>query len=669
MDLEEAKLKSKITPAERASVEKYINSSHAVMKSLIGFNVRDYLKSFNKGWFLPGINPDKTKEEAGEEVLVALENAADVYSAMVKNMYDEPAPYKLMRGTSNDEARNLHAGSKYNRILSTTTNETTAKSFGRYGNAAFLRIVPGANIPFINVDTFVGRENLDRYESEYILAPFTKVKSCTFRSDWDGYKYYDVELEKPEMREFEEGEKQELQKQIRENFADIIEKGKELESLEDKYRWLLSRRGEDAEDRAYLAKERNSVWEQIQNISPEVTAFEEVMNRYAQGLFAEREKEFKLAYDITRKEEERIWREEAKRRQAETIKEKSKEFGNLKNKFNMTMDKAPDTYTNQYYALKDEEIKYYHMAKVLQIPFNMRVENDRIEPNISQISQNIEAMKQRVETLQEGSSGDERSAISATDKMQAFGKVAANVRVNENLLMESVRDYSQEAMFETKKELDKKIQDTIKSTKLRLLDRQRQELQNRKISWLGRIRGLGKLRDIELANIALEEQILRNSSVKAKGEYSVQDSLADMRAFSIRELGGQNTEEMENIINNVKSVFEVHEDVIEDKARRKLNAVPMVIVDRRKRVRTSEKIAKAEKRNEGLRVEFADTYNSYDFNEAYRQSGKPQSLERFYNLMEETANITRVENDENERGIKQIRAGKEQRDNNDFEVK
>lgn len=669
MDLEEAKLKSKITPAERASVEKYINSSHAVMNSLIGFDVTDYIKSFNKGWFLPGIKLDKTKQEAGEEILATFENAADVYSAMVKNMYDEPAPYKLMRGTSNDEARNLHAGSQYNRILSTTTDETTAKSFGRYGNAAFLRIIPGVDIPFIKVDTFVGKENLDRYESEYILAPFTRVKSCTFRSDWDGYKYYDVELEKPEMREFEDGEKVELQKQIRENFADIIEKGKELANLEDKYKWLMSKRGEDAEDRAYLSKERNNVWEQIQSISKEVTAFEEVMNRYAQGLFSEREKEFKLAYDITRKEEERIWREKAKRRQEETIKEKTKEFGNLKNKFNMVMDKAPDTYTNQYYALKDEEMKYYNMAKLLQIPFNMRVENDRIEPNISKISQNIEAMKQRIETLQATSFDTERTAIVATDKMQAFGKVATDVRVNENLLMDTVRDYSQEAMFETKKELDKKIQDTIRSTKLRLLDRQRQELQNRKISWFGRIRGLGKLRDIELANIALEEQILRNSSFKVKGEYSVQDSLADMRAFSIRELGGQNTEEMENIINNVKSVFGVHEDVIEDRARRKLNAVPMVILDRRKRVRTSEKISQAEKRNENLQIEFTDAYNSYDFNEAYRPSGKTQSLERFYNLMEETANITRVENGENERGISQTINGKEQKDNNDFGVK
>lgn len=669
MDLEEAKLKSKITPKERASVEKYINSGHAVMNSLIGFNVRDYLKSFNKGWLLPGINPDKTKEEAGEEVLSALENAADVYSAMVKNMYDEPAPYKLMRGTSNDEVRNLHAGSKYNRILSTTTNETTAKSFGRYGNAAFLRIVPGADIPFINVDEFVGRENLDRYESEYILAPFTQIKSLNFRSDWDGYKYYDIELEKPKMQEFKEGEKQELQAQIRENFVNIIEKGKELESLEDKYQWLLSRRGEDAEDRAYLSKEKENVLKKISEISPEVKAFEELMNKYVQGLFVEREKEFKLAYDMNREEEARIWREEAKRRQAERIQEKSKEFGNLKNRFNMVMDKVPDTYTSQYYALKDEEMKYYNMAKLLGIPFNMRVENNRIEPNISQISQNIETMKHKIETLQQGSFDDEKSAISATDKMQEFGGIATNVRVNENLLMDTVRDYSEEAMFETKKELDKKIQDTIKSTKLKLLDRKKQELQNRKISWFGRIRGLGKLRDIELANVTLEEQILRNSSVKVKGEYSVQDSLADMRAFSIRELGGQYTEEMENIISGVKSVFGVHEDVIEDRARRKLNAVPMVIVDRKNRVRTSEKIANAEKRNESLRAEFADAYNSYDFNEAYRQSGKNQSLERFYNLMEDTVNITRVENGENERGISQTIDGKEQKDNNDYGVK
>lgn len=368
MDLEEAKLKSKITPKERQAVDKYINSGHASMNALIGFSVTEYLDSSREGWLLHGLDTKstKTKEEIGEEALEALESAADVYSAMYKNMYEEQPPTKLMRGTSDDEARQLYAGGQYNRIISTTTDEITAKSFGRYGNAAFLRIIAGYDIPFINVDTFVGRENLDRYESEYILAPFTRIKSSTFRSNWNGYKYYDVELEKPQLREFEEGEKERFQVEIREKFADIIEKGKELKQLKNKYEWLSTVPGNDAEDRAAIARDRKEVRDKIDALMPEIRAFESIMHQYTQGLFVEREREFKIAYEVNRAEEMRIWKEELQAKQAESIKNQQKAFAESKVKFHGIMDKSPDILTAQYNDLKIQEMNFADSAKILR---------------------------------------------------------------------------------------------------------------------------------------------------------------------------------------------------------------------------------------------------------------------------------------------------------------
>lgn len=300
----------------------------------------------------------------------------------------------------------------------------------------------------------------------------------------------------------------------------------------------------------------------------------------------------------------------------------------------------------------------------------MSVQNDRIESNISAITQNIQKMKEKIEQLQETAFTDsEKSAISATSTMQDFGGKAANMRVTQNLLMDTVKYYSDSALFDTKKGLDEKVQTTIKETKLKLLDRKKKELVGRKISWFGRLRGLGKLRDIEVANIELEEQILRNSGIKVKNEYSVQDTLADMRAFSIRELDGQNTEEMEAIIHSAGDVFQVHDDIIEDRARRKLNAVPMVIVDPRKRIRTSEKIAKAEKRNGELRAEFVDAYNSYGVNSNFGRYTNIDSLQKFYSLLDEAAEDTTFEAPENARNTDTIAKIDKRTDNSDFGVK
>lgn len=325
----------------------------------------------------------------------------------------------------------------------------------------------------------------------------------------------------------------------------------------------------------------------------------------------------------------------------EFIREKLKEFENIKGKFKAIMDKAPELITAQYYALKDEEIAFLNKAKILGIPFNMSVENSKVQKYIAEIKQNIEKMNQKIKAIEEVIPENERYAMAAIVIMHDFNGKAVNMRVTQNLLMDTVKYYSDSALFDTKKGLDEKVQKTIKETKLKLLARKKKELVERKISWLGRLRGVGKLRDIEIANIELEEQILKNSGIKVKSEYSVQDTLADMRAFSIRELDGQNTEEMEAIIQSVGDVFSVHQDVIEDRARRKINAVPMVIVESRKRIRISEKIAKAEKRNEDLRTEFIDTYNSYGID--LGRYTNDDSLEKFYNLLDEAVKDTKFE--------------------------
>jgi hypothetical protein len=209
--------------------------------------------------------------------------------------------------------------------------------------------------------------------------------------------------------------------------------------------------------------------------------------------------------------------------------------------------------------------------------------------------------------------------------------------------MNSINKYAEEALNDTKKGVDERIQNEIKNTKLKLLAIKKQEVMNRKISWFGKLRGLDKLKNLDLENINLEEQILMNTNLQVKENYSIQDSLADMRAFSIQELNGQNTQGMQDIINSVKQVFKINDFEIDNRAKMKLNSVPMVINEQNKKVKTSEKIANANNRKTMLMQELNSRYQPYGRNNNFAVVSQSQGLNEFYRTLHRTIEQTTIE--------------------------
>ena len=179
LDLEEAKIKSRISEEEENAVKRYINFGHTQMNSLASFDILKYLESSDKGWYLLGAQSsmpgekEKTEEELGNEILKSIEDFSNVYSVMLKYSNGIKQPQYLYRGTSNTEIHNLSSGDTYNKIISTTTDSFVAKRFVEYGNASLLRIKTSGDIPFLDIDDFVGNENIDREENEIILAPYS----------------------------------------------------------------------------------------------------------------------------------------------------------------------------------------------------------------------------------------------------------------------------------------------------------------------------------------------------------------------------------------------------------------------------------------------------------------------------------------------------------------
>lgn len=636
MDIQEARKKAQITAEERVAVANYIEYGHTQKNLLVGFDVLNYLQASRRGWYLSGAEKDnKTSEEISSEIFSSIEDFANIYSAMVKYMYENPLPTKLMRGTSVKEASSLRVGETYDKLVSTTTDKNTAMSFGDAYNPAFLRINAGDGIPFISVSDFVGEENLKRDEQEYILAPFLKIKSARFTSNWNGYKYYDIELEKPQLRQFGDGEKERFASIIKSNFLPIIELGKEYQRLEDEYEIIAQRMQStrDRDDLKYMAEKRQQIYNRISEIKPRMDEFSAVMKDYIQGLCVEKEQEYIEAYEACRAEDRRIREEE--RRKAGIV-----DFKKRKETFHSSSQEIPISLYDQYQKLRDEEKKYADFARKLGIPFELSIDRNSIEQSLVTISNNIMEMRKRLGEV----TVEDKTAIPeielALNTVSEYNEILRNSSRSTTELAYITEEYSKEAFLSAKKSTDEKGQAILRDVKLRLLDAKKREIQDRKISFWGKMRGLDKLKSAELEGINLEIQLLKNMPIQQKESYSIRDTLADMRVFSINELSGEMTPELRSFEAAVRGFFAVDERAIETLVASKLNAHPLVVEPQKKWESTSSKIARVVSKNEELRDGiYGAQYSTYN-SQSISRYNTHNSRTRFLQTISDITKIT-----------------------------
>lgn len=263
-----------------------------------------------------------------------------------------------------------------------------------------------------------------------------------------------------------------------------------------------------------------------------------------------------------------------------------------------------------YESLKVDEKAYADMAKALGIPFNLKLPTQDFDSLLKDIASNIKDIKARVKAIQGQTFEDDEALGEAASKISSYDIKAQCVRKSGSKAYEITQEYREEALFDTKKGIDGRVQDIIKSTRLQVIAMKRSEIESRRISFWGRLRGLDRLQEAELRNLNLEEEIVKKTPVVEKADYSVPDSLAELRAFSRKELDGLATEEMVQFNNMVRKYFGVDDSEIERRADTKLRtAMPAVIEPKKRRMSTAKKIERANARTQSLQAELLDTQN------------------------------------------------------------
>ena len=89
-----------------------------------------------------------------------------------------------------------------------------------------------------------------------------------------------------------------------------------------------------------------------------------------------------------------------------------------------------------------------------------------------------------------------------------------------------------------------------------------------------------------------------------------------------------------------------------------MRSVPMVMTDIKKRVRTSEKIRRAEQRNSNLQAELADTQNSFGQNPGFGAYRRSEAIQNFERILDDTVKITMTQDDRPENIIENVTSRK-----------
>ena len=636
MNIEEARKKLEITEEERSALDIYLNFRHVEMNSLSDFDVQEYIQARKRGYYLLGFDEDKTPEEVGEEVLSSIDKIAQVYLAMCKYSSNHQSPYRVIRGSSVREAERIKKSKTYDKIISTTTDQTTARSFANVYNPAVLRIKIDEGMPFIDVTDLVGKENLDRYEDEYLFPPFSKIKSMGFTSNFRECSYYDLGIEKPELRPFKDGEKEEFANTIKKDFFRILRLGEERQNLIDEYERLAKVQTTDKEDQKYIRERLSEILDKTNQISKEQEKFSEIIRNYVQGLCSEKEKEFLEAKDIIdqdnirAKEKQEQEKEEADRKS--TTNYVNREIAKLSAQIQSFSSKIDSLYQ----ALKKEESIFQKIADSFGFKFEFPIDHASIETSILHIKNSIKEMEKRIKQIELDKNASKEDATKCAQKVNQYKYKVENIRKLINNLNELIEKYKQECSFATKKGIDEASDSIIKRSRYKALLDKKAEIEGRKISWFGKIRKLNKLKDLELENISLQIEALKAMSSPLKSKYSIHDTLSDIMVFSINELGGQKTPEMTKFEAIVGKFFKVDEQAVNTLATKKLHDYPMVLEPTKKKEKTSRKIARLIDKNTRLRNDISRNGANYwkNSNRSYeaRQTVNTQITKMFKSI-------------------------------------
>lgn len=235
-----------------------------------------------------------------ESVIEYLKNIKLIYRLILKYYYSKKNKLnkKIYRGTNLSEIERVKTELYIDRFLSATENENEAMNMYsvNWNRPACMNLILDEKIPYIYVKDILKDK---KYKNEILIAPFTKIKYITeldekkLEKNSKLLKVYDIELEKQELDELTDRERNGLYTYVLENAYSIKRKLEECIDLEKenvtnfenvrKLEQLLSKYETEIEEKElsqnYSDTDREEDYDNIERITRELNELKDTSTK------------------------------------------------------------------------------------------------------------------------------------------------------------------------------------------------------------------------------------------------------------------------------------------------------------------------------------------------------------------------------------------------------
>lgn len=304
-----------------------------------------------------------------------------------------------------------------------------------------------------------------------------------------------------------------------------------------------------------------------------------------------RQEEQTRAKEQQEKEKQERAKQEAKEKAEQESKIKSEKrkkdvaIGLRREHIEQQTTSIPDSVETTYNELKQEEIKFSGLAIKLGLSYSItRTDDTNIYSSIQQIKSNMQRISEQIMKVDDSAKLDKVSGVlQELESLTQAGTIKS--------------EHSAELRATFERSFDAKVQDLIRSSKMSILEQERGQVEQEKVSIIGKLLGKGKLKQAKLDNIDLKMKLLMTEPLSGKISYSLEDSLSDLYTYSHCELGKHLTPEMQQFLGIIKSDPQLKEMIdqqrlkmqYEQKVNDRQNAGQLIPVDEDRRMSNRKK--------------------------------------------------------------------------------
>ena len=505
-----------------------------------------------------------------------------IYEVMLKAYYKNSNrdDWNLFYGTSILEAQRLKNEIYIDNFLLAKNNIDDVKSNLMFENPTILNIKGSSNIPILNIDEILGKENSN---SEFIISPFTKIKDFKEENeiiDNNEVINYNVMLEKQDLQELTLEEKKSVYTYILSSADVIDQKLQECVSYENeiiennenirKFEQLLSKyeleikKKEDSKDYPELEKKADN--EDIDRIKENLNEYKNALShaydekkiaidfitKWKKNLSVYIMAEFKsleMEYEIEARVQNVLYNEKMKKLEEEAIerhnKLKEETIENIAKEVNKECDENIETSEALLSNVEKLIIKQQNHAKIAEkmgAKYKALINAFEIKRKAELLLVNIKAIKTKAKDLCEN---EDRTLLG--DKLITVSNVNIQISTLLNYLNNPKSSSGKEKitrfdeMFiieenELKRAIAEKILNVRGEAELKKLKDDLEILEEKGAfkRFIGFFTGSNKLDEVKEEQIEIRQKAIRKTLSQKMSlvyNYSIHELIAEIRMF------------------------------------------------------------------------------------------------------------------------------------------